>query len=79
MRKKKKSEEREAEENEKLTFVAFLSLLQPGLIVKSPVSGAELRRLIRTSLRKRRERGGKGERVERRGVEGQRGLTRQFP
>ena len=58
--KEHESEEREAGEHETLTFVAFLPLSQFWLIGESHVYGAESRRLIRTSLRRRLGRRGRG-------------------
>ena len=65
--KEQESEEREAGENEMRTFVAFLHLTQSRLIVKPTISGAESRRLIRISLRRRLERRGAQGRTEREG------------
>ena len=50
-----------------LTFVAFLPLPQPRLIGKPTISGAESRRLIRISLRRRLGRRGEQGRTERDG------------
>ena len=50
-----------------LTFVAFLPLPQPRLVGKPPIFGAELRRLVQVSLRRRLGRRGEQGRTERNG------------